>query len=197
MTGVRVTRKPPAAGETVESAGWWSRYLDGIPKLGFTETGTQVLTSDCSYIVDSGIFGVGNVESDEWPPSRVRRGIVMGAVQSGKTASMFGVAAQSLDREVDIVVVLAGSNLALWRQTYQRFIEQLDLSELGDVARARQRVLIPGPELMAPESGASPPQLYGANQALIGRAVQQHRPIIAIVMKNVHHLRALSRLLHE
>jgi hypothetical protein len=41
----------------------------------------------------------------------------MGSVQSGKTASMLGVSALAIDNGIDIIVVLAGTRLSLWRQT--------------------------------------------------------------------------------
>ena len=50
----------------------------------------------------------------------------MGAVQSGKTASMLAVIAKALDAGVDAVVVLAGTRTALWQQTFERLVSQLD-----------------------------------------------------------------------
>ena len=59
-----------------------------------------------------GIFGAGEPGSDgQWPDGRASAsGIVMGAVQSGKTASMLGAAAsEHRTAGVDMVVVLAGT----------------------------------------------------------------------------------------
>ena len=53
----------------------------------------------------------------------------MGAVQSGKTASMLAVIAKSLDAGVDGVVVLGGTRTALWLQTWERLLDQLDTLE--------------------------------------------------------------------
>ena len=67
---------------------WWARYGEALD--GFTDTSRAVLEADCRYIVDRGIFGAGAPSATTWPQSRVRRGLVMGSVQSGKTASMLG-----------------------------------------------------------------------------------------------------------
>ena len=53
------------------------------------------------------------------------KGLVVGAVQSGKTASMIGVAAVALDQGFRIAIVLAGLKDDLRRQTARRFNSQL------------------------------------------------------------------------
>lgn len=197
MTPELVTRLPPAAESSTETDSWWSRYLSGVTSSSFTDTGRDVLIQDCAYILDSGIYGVGDIDGENWPDDRVRRGVVMGAVQSGKTSSMFGLTALALDKGVEVVVILAGTSVALWRQTYERFVKQLDVVGLGEVGRERKRLLIPPPSLLSTDSDASLSQLYGVNQAQVRRAVAQRRPIVVVVMKNVHHIRALSNFFHQ
>ena len=106
---------------------WWGRYSAEL--TGLTATARAALGTDSAYILDRGIFGAGEPGADEWTEERARTGLVMGSVQSGKTASMFGVTALALDRGVDIVIILAGTRLSLWRQTYERLAEQLDAGE--------------------------------------------------------------------
>src|ERR1051326_8192329 len=60
-----------------------------------------------------------------WAGPSLRKGIVIGAVQSGKTASMMGVAAVALDQGYRVVVVLAGLKDDLRLQTARRFNSQL------------------------------------------------------------------------
>lgn len=62
------------------------------------------------------------------------KGLVVGAVQSGKTQSMMGVAAVALDQGFRIIIVLAGLKDDLRQQTARRFNTQL----------LRQSDLIPG-----------------------------------------------------
>ncbi|MGH9194462.1 MAG: hypothetical protein ACRD1T_01820, partial [Acidimicrobiia bacterium] len=103
---------------------WWDRYVASLREGRLAETSLQILEQDCTYIAER-VTG----SYVEWPDSRHRCGMVMGAVQSGKTASMLGVAAKCIDSDVNIVVVLAGTRLSLWRQTYERLVAQLDGSD--------------------------------------------------------------------
>lgn len=172
---------------------WWERYLGSLS--GLSETTRSVIDADCGYIVERGIFGVGEPGAGTWPDGRVRRGLVMGSVQSGKTASMLGVAAKSLDMGVNILVVLAGTRLSLWRQTFERLSQQLD----GDAAASsnqQRRILVPSGGPISGENGSVPlDHLYGLQPAAVRRAVKQNRPIIVVAMKHSDHIRALGKSL--
>jgi len=85
----------------------------------------QVVEADSRYIVDRGVHGGGPAGNPAWPDSAAARA-GHGSRPVGKTASMIGVAALALDAGVDILVVLAGTRISLWRQTYSRLLEQLD-----------------------------------------------------------------------
>src|SRR5690606_29378263 len=80
---------------------WWSAYEARLAASGIGLTSREVIAADARYIVDEGIFGAGLPGEPGWPATRERRGLVMGAVQSGKTASMMAVAAMALDRGID------------------------------------------------------------------------------------------------
>ena len=127
-----------------------------------------------------------------WPASRERRGVVMGAVQSGKTASMMAVIAKGLDAGVDGVIVLAGTRTALWLQTLQRIDDQLD--RLPKQATARLRLPPPGQRELA---GGELASLYAFTDQQAERTLSKGRPLLAVVMKNVAHLEQLSRTLHQ
>ena len=47
------------------------------------------------------------------------------------------------------------------------------------------------------EEDRSPSQLYGINGSNLRRAVAGLRPVVAVVMKNVHHLRAMTKVISE
>jgi len=53
------------------------------------------------------------------------RGLVVGNVQSGKTASMIGLAASAFDKGYDIVIILTGTDHLLRSQTHKRFNSDL------------------------------------------------------------------------
>ncbi|MFC8731445.1 Z1 domain-containing protein [Luteimicrobium sp. NPDC057192] len=172
---------------------WWSAYATALDGSGIGAVSRAVIEADAEYIVAHGIFGDGS-PSDEWPSSRVRRGLVMGAVQSGKTASMMAVTAKALDRGVDAVVVLAGTRTALWLQTFSRLVEQLDTGP----GRARRRLLVPrrsiatGEELPGPVS-----ELYGVAPGAASRALDLGRPLLVVAMKHAVHIEQLARSLHQ
>jgi len=178
--------KPPVAGE------WWEGYLAGLSAI--SPTARTVLDYDANYIVENGIFGVGGADGNfsKWPRMRLRKGLVMGAVQSGKTASLLGVVAKALDAKVDMVVVLGGTRIALWRQTYERLLTQLDFWSPGtDLIRRRRRTLLPAPQLI--DEGLD--SLYSETPNFVKRGLLNGRPVVAVVMKQPDHLEKFSRFI--
>ncbi len=180
---------PPGLEDT-----WWSRYAAELGQM--TTTARGVLQTDCAYIVERGILGAGPPDAAAWPKSRTRTGLVMGSVQSGKTASMFGVTALALDQGIDIVVILAGTRLSLWRQTYERMVEQLDAGEDG-VAKARRRLLSPPPGVVLSGTPATLDTTYRLPSAQVRRKLSQRQPMIVVAMKQTDHLYALGRELRQ
>jgi len=83
-----------------EVDGWWARYRNQLSSKGLSVSAVQVIDLDSQYVIDQGIFGA-KKEDDffgNWPANRTRRGLVMGAVQSGKTASLIAVIAKALGK---------------------------------------------------------------------------------------------------
>lgn len=173
---------------------WWSRYANQLQAL--SATAQAAVEADSRYILERGIFGAGEPGSQTWPANRARTGLVMGSVQSGKTASMLGISALAMDRGVDIVVVLAGTRLSLWRQTYGRVLEQLD-SGPDDAAKRARRILCPAAALALSEANAPLARIYGFMPATVKQRLTQRRPIILVAMKQTHHLRALGENLRK
>jgi Z1 domain len=176
--------------ESGEGSTWWSAYSRALDDSGVAERSREVIAADAAYIVDNGVFGAGPPAEDSWPTSRERRGLVMGAVQSGKTASMMAVAAKALDAGVDALVILGGTRTALWKQTFERVVAQLDSLE----GRNRRRELLPRPDLVA-SGGGGPSDFYSLPQPRARRLVIKRRPLIAVVMKNVTHLEHMAAAL--
>ena len=174
-------------GDATEAPTWWSAYEAQLAMSGISPRSREVIRADAEHIVDRGIFGAGEPGLAGWPASRERRGLVMGAVQSGKTASMMAVAAKALDRGVDALVVLGGTRTALWRQTFERLTAQLDSLERP----VHRRELIPRPDLVRAGGGA-PADLYALAQPRARRLVAKRRPLVAVVMKNVAHLERIA-----
>lgn len=170
---------------------WWEAYATHLGAI--SPTSREVIRSDAEFIVNRGVLGAGYPAAGGWPDSRERSGLVMGAVQSGKTASMMAVAALALDRGVDAVIILAGTRTALWRQTYERTTEQLSFESNG----AKRRLLVP--RTIPPGAASSEIDLLyriGAPTA-VSRALAQHKPIVAIVMKNWAHLQRIAAAMKD
>jgi hypothetical protein len=178
------------------AGGWWTRYRTQASHAGLTSTSLRVVELDAEYILHRGILGAGipGVASNSWPESRLRKGLVVGSVQSGKTASMLAVAAKCLDAKVDVVVLLTGTRVSLWRQTLERIVEQLDgWSPSTEAIRMRERVMIPEPRIATERSVAVPiTDLYQVTGARVRRMLGQQRPIVAVAMKNSDHLMRLA-----
>ena len=153
-----------------------------------------MIDDDAQFIIDEGVFGVGSPSSGSWPASRERSGVVMGAVQSGKTASMLAVIAKALDAKVDAVVVLAGTRTALWQQTFERLVSQLDTFDQP----WSRRVFVPNRAVLS--RGHQAPDLatlYSLTGPLGRKAVSGRVPIVAVVMKNVFHLERMAATLRK
>lgn len=179
---------------TQPGSGWWSNYASALRRSGISQTSIQAIDADAQFIVDVGVFGDGDPQCGTWPESRERSGVVMGAVQSGKTASLMAVMAKALDHGVDAIVVLAGTRTALWQQTLARLVSQLDTLENA----WSRRVLIPSRAILdrdAPSLDLG--TLYALQRPRVKKALQDETPIIAVVMKNVFHLERMAMALHK
>jgi len=187
----RVYFHPP---EPVQVDTWWSRYAAQLG--GLSPTAQASVEADSNYILERGILGDGEPFDGDWPASRSRTGLVMGSVQSGKTASMLGVSALAMDRGVDIVIVLGGTTISLWRQTYGRVVEQLD-GGLDNAAKRSRRLLCPAAALALSEGSQSLDRTYRLMSATVKQRLVQHQPIIIVAMKQTHHLRALGNSLRK
>ena len=77
-----------------------------------------------------------------WGEGRLRKGMVVGSIQSGKTASMLGVIGKCLEKGTKIVVLLSGTKTSLWHQTLLRFYDELD--NIADMRlKSKLRCILP------------------------------------------------------
>lgn len=174
--------------------GWWPPYRARLAETGIGATSREVIEDDSRYIVEHCVLGAGPAGGVSWPESRQRMGVVMGAVQSGKTASMMGVTSMALDAGVDCVVVLAGTRKSLWLQTLERFVAQVDAGP----GRLTRRVLLPNPAVISGEvASGGPSSLYSSNRQAIKRMLAAGRPLVVVAMKNTSHLEHVGRLMRE
>lgn len=190
---IRPVREVALPDET-SPIGWWQRYRRSAASQ-LSDTALEVLEADARYIAEGALPGQnGSFDSAAWSDEGVRTGMVVGSVQSGKTASMLAVASMALDRGVDIVVLLAGTRVGLWLQTYQRMLGQLDGSTLETAyQRGDKRLLLPLPEDVLGEQRFGPTSYLKSSKATL--AVRERRPMVIVVPKLDEHLNHLARML--
>ncbi len=177
----------PPAPQQADS--WWSRYKAQLK--GLTDTARASVEADSRYILQRGILVADTTKPEEWSFRRSRTGLVMGSVQSGKTASMLGVSALAIDHGLDIIVVLAGTRLSLWRQTYERLLQQLDTGE-ENAQKIKRRLLCPSPGIALSEQTHLLTTTYRLPPAQVRQRLRQGRPLIIVAMKQTDHLHALA-----
>lgn len=182
---------PPAP---QEADSWWARYKAQLADL--TDTARAAVEADSRYILQRGILAADTAKPDEWSFRRSRTGLVMGSVQSGKTASMLGVSALAIDNGLDIIVVLAGTRLSLWRQTYERLLQQLDSGE-ENAQKVKRRLLCPAPGIALSEQTHSLTTTYRLASAQVRKRLRQGMPLIIVAMKQTDHLHALAASLRD
>ncbi|RVT50353.1 Z1 domain-containing protein [Rubrivivax albus] len=191
---------PPTTGDTTapgDGGGvWWTRYRDAISGR-LSKAALTVLEADARYIAGKALPRIGSaLDVGAWPESRVRTGMVVGSVQSGKTASMLAVAAMALDAGVDLLILLAGTRVGLWLQTYERLLAQLDGSTVDNAYRRRHtRLILPQPSDVLNDQRAEPARYL--QRPLARQALRSGIPIICVVPKEDDHLLMVRRFLSD
>lgn len=108
-----------------DSGSAWMRYknylmgkFDGQPKM--TDEAIQFVEKNCHWIL--------NHLSRDTRSSGPVKGLVMGSVQSGKTANMIGLAAMAAHYDWNLIIILSGTIDNLRKQTRDRFFRDLKRS---------------------------------------------------------------------
>lgn len=127
-----------------------------------------------------------------------RKGLVIGNVQSGKTANYTGLIARAADAGYKIIIVIAGIHNNLRNQTQSR----IDESFIGRSSKYNQRQDVGvsiGREYQYPASVTNVESDFNINTArsLNIDLNSFNRPIVFVIKKNVHTLRHLHDWLKE
>lgn len=175
----------------------YDRYLreDGYPAK-VVDTLMQVSLKIAGHLQDP-------AEEGKWD----RRGLVIGHVQSGKTANYLGLVARAADAGYKFIVVVAGVHNNLRMQTQER-VDAGFVGEVSDRAR-RARLEAEGkpiyvgvgryPGHKRPVALTSTLQDFNKRQAdtLRGSLRDWSKPVVVVIKKNVTTLRALSKWLSD
>ena len=180
-------------GERKEGRRFFRRYLQFLSQeLGWSPSTTEAVDESTDTVM--GLLEDPRRE-DRWD----RRGLVVGHVQSGKTANYAGLIAKAADAGYLLIVVLAGMHNALRGQTQAR----LDRDFLGyDTARVR-RDQQPAPlGVGAIDASCHAEYLttklsdFRRSIANVGTGVQQ-RPLLLVIKKNASILRNVNAWVQE
>ncbi|MBG0794460.1 Z1 domain-containing protein [Methylocystis sp. H62] len=109
---------PWYVGERRQPGPFMQRYLEKLEDGGWPTESVQQLQDSTARILEL-------MDDPQRPGSWDWRGLVVGDVQSGKTASYAGVANRAADAGYRIIIVLAGMHKILRLQTQKRFDQDI------------------------------------------------------------------------
>lgn len=101
-------------------SGYWSRYRQYL--IDQTNIDTQSIDLLDEQTLPNIMNCLGN-PNDIFEGTRLRRGLIIGDVQSGKTATYSGLVCKAADAGYKVVILLAGITESLRRQTQERIDE--------------------------------------------------------------------------
>lgn len=171
-------------------------YSDAYEKYLKTQRWHPALVQSLSRV---GTLILGHLQDPASEGSWIRRGLVIGHVQSGKTANYIGLVAKAADAGYKLIIVIAGIHNNLRKQTQER----IDEGFVGRSSDPNNRVLS-GVGLLAVDY-PHPITLTTIHDDFSRRIANQiglgindrGRPIILVIKKNVKTLDALHKWLKE
>lgn len=165
-----------------------SRLLAGMKRINETEK--ETLVSEAGEVLGSARA------PDDFGASRT--GLVIGFVQSGKTASFTTVAALARDNGFRLVIVITGISTNLLDQSNDRLLTDLAI----DTREDRSWRVIQNPTLdgaSAPSTLVSLEELQGALDlwSRPGAPIKHRQTVLVTVMKHHRHLRNLTKVVQH
>ena len=103
-----------------KSSDYWNRYMEYLKYEGFNIDVINSLENDLDQIMDC-------LVDPSTPYETLRRGLVIGDVQSGKTSTYIGLINKAVDSGYKVIILLTGTIEKLRSQTQER----IDLGFLG------------------------------------------------------------------
>lgn len=168
---------------------YWNRYRTLLKNTGFPSRVILGMDNITDEILDY-------LEDPRKQGNWARRGLVMGHVQSGKTANYTGLICKAADAGYKVIIVLAGILNSLRSQTQER----IDEGFLGFDSDTKSPI---GVSRFSGGNNEKPPCFTNrqsdfdasiANQVGVGLD-NLKQPAVFVIKKNVHTLRSLHRWL--
>ncbi|MBB4147806.1 Z1 domain-containing protein [Sphingobium scionense] len=179
-------------GEKRRPGDWLKRYLQKLSEDGWAPRALEVLEESTLEVMEL-------IDDPHRPGPWDWRGLVVGNVQSGKTAHYAGLINRAADAGYRVIIVLAGMHNVLRRQTQLRLDQDfLGFDTAGVSGSGGRRPIgvgmLPGPVLLVDSLTTS--QLNGdfnRNVAKNANFAPGERPFIFVVKKNGGVLKNLNR----
>lgn len=186
----------PAVSKTAPVWSWYNHYIEQLTYSPTAINQVKERTKLISNLLNESVTRIG--DKDVWGDGRTRMGLVVGSVQSGKTASMLGVLSDCLDNETDIVILLSGTKVTLMQQTVERMYSDLIPPKWNKYAYVQPppRESNVHSSKIGWTSGMNKSTKQRAKNNLL-QALKQNKKIILGVMKQKDHLIHVSSLLEE
>lgn len=189
---------------------WYSN--DNIEKPYFWNRYKALLLSNPSFNIKSinlldedtlpNIMNCLGNPNDKFDGKRFRRGLVIGDVQSGKTATYSGLICKAADAGYKVVILLAGITESLRQQTQERIDEGIigmSYKKQGRIVLPPQRVGVgkDNKELRATSFTSCINDFVGNHDKIAMSLNSQKSLVVFVIKKNVSVLQKLYRWLQE
>lgn len=171
--------------QDIKEQGWYFPKSDGKLWQSLRENMLASSLRDAVNNIDSESDAIVAASAEPYQREDKRKGLVIGNVQSGKTANYASVIAKAVDAGYRLIIVLAGLHENLRGQTQRRLDRDLGVED-GPLSWHR---------LTSP---TSPDGDFGRHEARSAEAIaQSEQPVLAVVKKHSTRLRNLRKFLRQ
>ncbi|WP_201522925.1 Z1 domain-containing protein [Aliarcobacter butzleri] len=174
---------------------FWNRYKEYLSEKNWTDDAIDDIDLDTFKILDRLWDPSKNSESDQWD----RRGMVVGNVQSGKTANFTGLICKATDAGFKVIIILAGMHDSLRIQTQKRLDEEF-LGYKSDSSEESKKII--GVGNISLDIDWVDTITTQSNSGDFGKRVSDNfnrhmssNPILLVVKKNVYVLKNIIKWL--
>lgn len=170
---------------------FWTRYKDYL--IDVKHFSPNVVNTLGDETLDEKLMNcIGNPNSDN---NFLKRGLIIGDVQSGKTSTYIGLMCKAADAGYKVFILLTGTIESLRRQTQERVEEGfvgIDMSSKGDV---RVGVGLDGKPLFAKALTSRQRDFTGGVNTIADSLANNNQAVVFVIKKNPKTLRNLTEWL--
>ena len=170
---------------------FWNRYKDYL--IDIKHFSPNVVNTLGDETLDEKLMNcVGNPKSES---NFLKRGLIIGDVQSGKTSTYIGLMCKAADAGYKVFILLTGTIESLRRQTQERVEEGfvgIDMSSKGDV---RVGVGLDGKPLFAKALTSRQRDFTGGVNTIADSLANNNQAVVFVIKKNPTTLRNLTEWL--